>query len=48
VEKMVAMNQSTNLLETLRKVFGSMGRTDLAERVEVGMDVDSFRDEFAF
>jgi tetratricopeptide (TPR) repeat protein len=48
VEKMVAMNQSTNLLETLRKVFGSMGRTDLAERVEVGMDVDSFRDEFEF
>jgi tetratricopeptide (TPR) repeat protein len=48
VERMVAMNQSTNLMETLRKVFGSMARTDLAERVEVGMDVDSFRDEFDF
>ena len=48
VERMVAMNQSTNLMETLRRVFGSMGRKDLAERVEVGMDVESFRDEFEF
>lgn len=48
VERMVAMNQSTNLMETLRRVFGSMGRKDLAEKVEVGMDVDSFRDEFEF
>lgn len=48
VERMVAMNQSTNLMETLRRVFGSMGRKDLAKRVEVGMDVDSFRDEFDF
>lgn len=48
VERMVAMNQSTNLMETLRRVFGSMGRKDLAERVEIGMDVDSFRDEFDF
>lgn len=48
VERMVAMNQSTNLMETLRRVFGSMGRKDLAERVEVGMDVDSFRAEFEF
>ena len=48
VERMVAMNQSTNLMETLRRVFGSMGRKDLADRVEIGMDVDSFRDEFEF
>lgn len=48
VERMMAMNQSTNLIETLRRVFGSMGRKDLAERVEMGMDVDSFRDEFDF
>lgn len=48
MERLMAMNQSTNLIETLRRVFGSMGRKDLAERVEVGMDVDSFRDEFNF
>ena len=48
VERLVATNQSTNLLETLRRVFGSMGRRDLADRVEVGMDVDRFRGEFDF
>ncbi len=48
VEGMVGMNQSTNLLETLRRVFGNMGRRDLAERVEVGMDVEGFRGEFDF
>ena len=48
VERMVAMNQSTNLLETLRRVFGNMGRRDLADRVEVGMDVEGFRGEFDF
>ena len=48
VERMVAMNQSTNLLETLRRVFGSMGRRDLADRVEVGMDVEGFRNDFDF
>ena len=48
VERMVGMNASTNLLETLRRVFGNMGRRDLAERVEVGMDVEAFRGEFDF
>lgn len=48
VERMVGMNQSTNLMETLRRVFGSLGRRDLAEKVEVGMDVDAFRGEFDF
>ncbi|KAG8530736.1 uncharacterized protein KY384_004093 [Bacidia gigantensis] len=43
VERMVAMNQSTNLLETLRRVFQSMGRRDLADKVEVGIDVEAFR-----
>ena len=42
------MNQSTNLLETLRRVFGNMGRRDLAEKVGVGMNVDEFRSEFDF
>ena len=48
VDRMVGMNQSTNLIETLRRVFGTMGRRDLAERVERGMDVDAFRGEFDF
>lgn len=48
VERMVGMNQSTNLIETLRRVFGSLGRRDLAEKVEVGMNVDIFRGEFEF
>ncbi|KAL8650201.1 MAG: hypothetical protein Q9226_005242 [Calogaya cf. arnoldii] len=49
VRRMARMNQSTNLLETLRRVFGNMGRRDLAERVQSGgVDVESFRGEFDF
>ena len=48
VERMVGMNQSTNLLETLKRVFTSMGRRDLMEKVEVGMDIEQFRGEFDF
>ena len=48
VERMMGMNQSTNLLETLKRVFNSMGRRDLMEKVEVGMDIEQFRGEFDF
>ena len=48
VERMIGMNQSTNLLETLRRVFGSMGRRDLVEKVQTGIDVEQFRGEFDF
>ncbi len=48
LEAMIAQNQSTNLYDTLRRVFSQMGRRDLAERVVSGMDVDSFRGEFDF
>ncbi|KAL8821246.1 MAG: hypothetical protein Q9223_000671 [Gallowayella weberi] len=48
VRDMARMNQSTNLLETLRRVFGNMGRRDLVERVQSNMDVESFRGEFDF
>ena len=49
VRKMARMNQSTNLLETLRRVFNNMGRRDLADRVQGGgVDVESFRSEFDF
>jgi len=41
-------NESGNLLETLKRVFGNMGRRDLVERVVPGMDVEGFRGEFDF
>lgn len=48
LERMISQNQSTNLYDTLRRVFSQMGRRDLAERVVAGMDVDSFRGDFEF
>ena len=48
IDRMVAMNQSTNLYETLRRVFSQMERRDLADMVVPGMDVDAFRKEFDF
>ena len=48
VERMMGMNQSTNLLETLKRVFNSMGRRDLMEKVEDGMDIEQFKGEFDF
>ncbi|KAF7945449.1 hypothetical protein EAE96_010223 [Botrytis aclada] len=48
LERMISQNQSTNLYDTLRRVFSQMGRRDLSERVVAGMDVESFRGEFDF
>ena len=48
VERAIAMNQSTNLYDTLRRVFSQMGRRDLAEKVVPGVDVEEFRGEFEF
>ncbi|KAL2070895.1 hypothetical protein VTL71DRAFT_13921 [Oculimacula yallundae] len=48
LERMISQNQSTNLYDTLRRVFSQMGRRDLAERVTVGMDVEAFRGDFDF
>lgn len=48
VERMIGMNQSTNLLETLKRVFNSMGRRDLMEKVVEGMDIEQFKGEFDF
>lgn len=39
----IVQNQSTNLFDTLRRVFGQMGRRDLADQVVNGMDLDVFR-----
>ena len=44
----IAHNQSTNLYDTLRRVFSQMGRRDLADQVVSGMDVNVFRNEFEF
>lgn len=44
----VSHNQSTNLYDTLRRVFSQMGRRDLADTVVAGMDVNVFRKEFDF
>ncbi|GES58599.1 peroxisomal targeting signal receptor [Aspergillus terreus] len=44
----ISQNQSTNLYDTLRRVFSQMGRRELADRVVAGMDVNVFRTEFEF
>jgi peroxin-5 len=48
LERMISQNQSTNLYDTLRRVFSQMNRRDLAERVVVGMDIEGFRGDFDF
>ncbi|KAF2859118.1 TPR-like protein [Piedraia hortae CBS 480.64] len=48
VENLLHHNQSTNLYETLRRVFTHMSRKDLAEKVGPDMDIDSLRGEFDF
>lgn len=48
LDRMISQNQSTNLYDTLRRVFSQMGRRDLSDRVVAGMDVESFRGEFDF
>jgi tetratricopeptide (TPR) repeat protein len=44
----ISQNQSTNLYDTLRRVFNQMNRRDLADMVVSGMDVGVFRKEFDF
>jgi peroxin-5 len=44
----ILANQSTNLYETLRRVFLAIERRDLVEKVGSGMDVNQFRSEFDF
>ncbi len=45
---MIEMNQSTNLIDTLRRLFSTMGRKDLVQKVGVGMDVEAFSREYGF
>lgn len=48
VEGLLQQNQSTNLYDTLRRVFTQMGRRDLSEMVGPDMDLGAFRKEFEF
>ena len=48
LDAMIDHNQSTNLLETLKRVFRQMERDDLVDKVGPGMDPASFRGEFDF
>ncbi|KAH0536968.1 hypothetical protein FGG08_006196 [Glutinoglossum americanum] len=48
LERLMCQNQSTNLYDTLRRVFSQMGRRDLSDLVVTGMDVEVFRKEFEF
>lgn len=48
LNRMIQQNQSTNLFDTLRRVFSQMGRRDLSDLVGPGMDVERFRGEFEF
>ncbi|KAI5861737.1 TPR-like protein [Durotheca rogersii] len=48
LDAMTTQNRSTNLYDTLRRVFTQMGRRDLAERVLPGVDPESFRGEIDF
>ncbi|KAI0175570.1 TPR-like protein [Hypoxylon sp. FL1284] len=43
LDAMTTQNRSTNLYDTLRRVFTQMNRRDLAEKVVPGMDPDIFR-----
>ena len=48
VQGLLQANQSTNLYDTLRRVFTQMNRRDLAEMVGPDMNLDNFRREFDF
>ena len=41
-------NVSSNLWETLRRTFIMMERRDLADKAQIGTDVNIFRNEFDF
>ncbi|KAK6948458.1 hypothetical protein Daesc_010224 [Daldinia eschscholtzii] len=48
LDAMTTQNRSTNLYDTLRRVFTQMGRRDLAEKVIPGVDPEAFRGEIDF
>ncbi|KAI9894146.1 MAG: Peroxisomal membrane signal receptor PTS1 [Vezdaea aestivalis] len=48
LEVLLRQNQSTNLYDTLKRVFILMDRKELADQVGPGLEVNSFRGEFDF
>lgn len=48
LDAMTTQNRSTNLYDTLRRVFTQMGRRDLAEKVVAGVDPAVFRGDIDF
>lgn len=48
VDHLLHQNQSTNLYDTLRRVFTNMNRRDLSNMVGPDMDLDKLRGEFDF
>lgn len=48
VDEVLQQNQSTNLYDTLRRVFTQMGRRDLSQMVGPDMNLDTMRGEFDF
>ncbi|GAW19977.1 hypothetical protein ANO14919_094700 [Xylariales sp. No.14919] len=48
IDAMTTQNRSTNLYDTLRRVFTQMGRRDLAEKVVNGVDPEIFRVDIDF
>ncbi|KAI1401036.1 TPR-like protein [Hypoxylon fuscum] len=48
LDAMMTQNRSTNLYDTLRRVFTQMGRRDLADKVSPGVDPDVFKSEIEF
>ncbi|KAI0409416.1 tetratricopeptide [Xylaria palmicola] len=48
IDAMTTQNRSTNLYDTLRRVFTQMGRRDLAEKVVNGVDPEIFRSNIDF
>ncbi|KAI1307818.1 TPR-like protein [Xylaria venustula] len=48
IDAMTTQNRSTNLYDTLRRVFTQMGRRDLADKVVNGVDPEIFRGDIDF
>ena len=48
LDNMINMNQSTNLYETLMRVFSLMKRRNLSDLIGLGIDIDVFQKQFNF
>lgn len=48
LERLTTQNRSTTLYDSLRRVFTTLGRRDLCDKVVPGVDPDVFRKDFDF